>query len=138
MTRTTREFTEPVVGTRQVGGALRNADDGQGWFVIDNGTHYHVGLGTPYVDGQKLVIPLSPPAPYTGFGAVTPDESLVKLGVSCGVSASKDELRVEFCGPSGQIGPNNPLIKGESKNIWVSWNQPVVAGSPEWLEESLA
>ena len=140
---------------RHFGGVLRNADDGLGWLVHDNDTHAHHGMGTPEVivpgtitdrDHGYLRVPLLPVGwvegdTVTGYGAVVPDETMAGNGVFVGVSGSYDELRVYFWVAHVDagvysivaIGPNNPLVKGPTTNLWVTWDQFVdpAVGAPE-------
>ena len=141
-----RVFDNGPLGVRvHFGGVLRNADDGLGWKVHDNGTHSHHGIQTPEVivpgvitdrDHGYLRVPLLPVGmvggeTVTGYGAVTGDETMAGGGVFVGVSGSYDELRVYFwiaqvvAGVYSivAIGPNNPLVKGPTCNLWCTWTQ---------------
>ena len=110
-------------GLVTIGGVLRR---GTGeWGAYDPG-HGHVGISsvTCAPDGV-LHVALDPVGVAIGFGAVTPDESMARKGITVGVSASLAELRLFFYRAGKSLSCDSDLFRDRRMNAWMIWEQPM-------------
>jgi hypothetical protein len=106
------------------GGVLR--DGGLGWRVHTEG-HASENLNGVRCDRRTGVLHVgiaSSDGPV-GFGAVTPDETLARAGITAGVSATRDTLRVSFFKGERAISCEAAVFDRPRANAWVLWTVPV-------------
>jgi hypothetical protein len=134
--RSHRNGVPEETSLRITGGVLRKT--GGDWRVYDP-HHAHLGVGAlTCATNGVLHVAFDPAGLETGFGVVVPDEKLAALGVTVGVSGSRDQLRVYFYrgflknGNARRLYCSSPLFDTPGSNLWLTWTQNV----PEQPEES--
>jgi hypothetical protein len=103
------------------GGVLR--DGGQGWRWYTDG---HAAENVRDVDCVDGVLHAGFAAGSSvGFGAVTPDETLARAGITAGVSATRDTLRVFFFKGGATLSCEAAVFDKPYANAWVLWTVPL-------------
>ena len=80
--------------------------------------------GSPYDASGRLIIKHSAPGPIIAMSA-SPDETLVKLGVSAGLSGGSGTTVVQFVKDGSPVDLRDSTqyasISGPYSNLWISW-----------------
>jgi hypothetical protein len=103
------------------GGVLR--DGGQGWRWYTDGHAAENVRDVACVDG--ILHAGIAAGSSVGFGAVTPDETLARAGVTAGVSATRDTLRVFFFKGGVALSCEAAVFDRPYANAWVLWMVPL-------------
>lgn len=88
-----------------------------------NETHRCVGVTRVYADRStgELVIKSDVHEPIISI-SVSPDETMVQRGISCGASGGLGVTRISCYDRDGkQVGADSRAIYGPSANLWVGW-----------------
>lgn len=88
-----------------------------------NRTHACVGVHRVYADRRTGELVLT--GPHGGaivFITVSPDETLLARGITCGASGGVGVTRLRCYDRQGQQVPaDSPRIYGRSANLWIGW-----------------
>lgn len=105
------------------GGVLR--DGGQGWRWYTSG-HASANTGPVRCDRRTGILHagIASAGGPVGFGAVTPDETLARHGVTAGVSATRDTLRVSFFKGGRALSCDAAIFDRPGANAWALWMVP--------------
>lgn len=105
------------------GGVLR--DGGQGWRWYTSG-HASANTGPVRCDRRTGILHagIASAGGPVGFGAVTPDETLARHGITAGVSATRDTLRVHLFKAGRAISCMASIFDRPSANLWALWMVP--------------
>lgn len=105
------------------GGVLR--DGGQGWRWYTSG-HASANTGPVRCDRRTGILHagIASAGGPVGFGAVTPDETLARHGITAGVSATRDTLRIHFYRAGRALSCDAAVFDRPSANLWALWMVP--------------
>ncbi|MFW6599350.1 hypothetical protein ACQBAU_12040 [Propionibacteriaceae bacterium Y2011] len=87
-----------------------------------NSAHYCVGVtGVEVEDDGDLLIRSNTPGPIMSL-SVSPDESLARLGYTCGASGGLSTTIIRCYDRDGvKIAADSPRMYGAYNNLWLTW-----------------
>ncbi|WP_094453144.1 hypothetical protein [Parenemella sanctibonifatiensis] len=86
-----------------------------------NSSHYCVGVTEVTIENGDLVVYSNTVGPIVSL-AVSPDESLAKLGFTCGGSGGGHRTAVRCYDRDGvKVDADSPRMYGQYNNLWLTW-----------------
>lgn len=111
-------------GSFTVTGGVLRWGTASSWRVYDNG-HSSSGIASARCNAKGwLVVRFRESTRQVGFGSADVDEHLAAKGITVGVSASTDELRLMFYRHEQRLSCHSSYFRDRLSNVWLLWMVP--------------